>query len=787
MEPEKARDAEAKVKMEFGESGMTTQVSLSPTLGNPTIQQGQTEPADGSPQIQSSLAQTLPPPPSSSSRTIFAALLHLVRTNDRSGLRHLIKSNNKTLVVLRNGKDDSGSGLLAHAVVCGHMDMVALLLKLACDPNSANAYGWTPLTLAAYYGLTDCVGLLLRADTASATGDTGERDRGVGKADERPAFWGGVDGSTPTSPPSISLFHSALSPADPNATTALGFSPLMCAVANGHHDIVRLLCLGGRSGDNSVGTSAPTAGNSRSPPGSRDIDMDNNYIARSADGRGWPVGSLDSHNDPRAGRRLVSSSDQHHHRQTSNSHYHPPHAAINLRQTHGLGLTALMLAAHAGSLSACQFFINLHAEVNAQSKLNGWTPLMYGTAARNASVVRALLDAGADPGIANNSGETALEVAIHCEWAEGVDMLARAVGIDEEVLFRALEGAAGGSSGTSGDHSSLDSSGTSSFAGTVSFGAGGGGGGAGTGFGARALPASSTPLEQPPTPQRSSTSSHDVHTPANPLPIPSRHHRLTSAPPVPPIATNSFPSSQSANSPSLNPVSPVSPTSPSSPHAPRPFRPSAVLHKRRPSAGAFAGWDDTEVEAERSFLAGSGSGAGLGGKRTGSGGLSVGVERTGLLSRLASKFLFRSPRREMSSSPSASSATSSASVTGRHVPDRTTSPTPMTSGSTPVFALSLPAPVISSKNSPPPPFTNPFDTTTPSSTTTYSAATTLAGLAQAQAPNAPVSSFLTRDGSLATLGRLHNSGRPPGVYDDDGGAGGARGIAGWGSTLILLS
>ncbi|KXS20882.1 ankyrin, partial [Gonapodya prolifera JEL478] len=113
--------------------------------------------------------------------------------------------------------------------------------------------------------------------------------------------------------------------ADLNATTAFGFTPLMCAIAQSHLDIAELLCTFG--------------------------------------------------------------------------------ADVNFRETHGIGITALMLAAHCGNLHACTFLLESNAEVNAQCKLNGWTPLMFATAIRSLDIINLLLDRGSDPGIVNNSEE----------------------------------------------------------------------------------------------------------------------------------------------------------------------------------------------------------------------------------------------------------------------------------------------------------------------------------------------------------------------------------------------
>ena len=80
------------------------------------------------------------------------------------------------------------------------------------------------------------------------------------------------------------------------------------------------------------------------------------------------------------------------------------------------GCTPLMLAASGGQLEAVRLLITAGANVNVQDSRTGMTPLIWGVgtmgpARVSLSIVRLLLDTGADPNIQANDGMTALDWA----------------------------------------------------------------------------------------------------------------------------------------------------------------------------------------------------------------------------------------------------------------------------------------------------------------------------------------------------------------------------------------
>src|SRR6185503_11632149 len=81
--------------------------------------------------------------------------------------------------------------------------------------------------------------------------------------------------------------------------------------------------------------------------------------------------------------------------------------------------TALMLAAEYGTPEMIKALIDKGADIDAVDD-NGWTAMMHADEAEN---VRVLLNAGANPAIKNNDGDTALAMAIRYEQEDVVQLL----------------------------------------------------------------------------------------------------------------------------------------------------------------------------------------------------------------------------------------------------------------------------------------------------------------------------------------------------------------------------
>lgn len=84
----------------------------------------------------------------------------------------------------------------------------------------------------------------------------------------------------------------------------------------------------------------------------------------------------------------------------------------NVNEADWSGHTPLMLAAARGHKSAVEFLLAKRADLNASERIDKLTSLMRAVAHGHKDVCEALLTAGADRTIANESGETAAELAL---------------------------------------------------------------------------------------------------------------------------------------------------------------------------------------------------------------------------------------------------------------------------------------------------------------------------------------------------------------------------------------
>jgi ankyrin repeat protein len=90
------------------------------------------------------------------------------------------------------------------------------------------------------------------------------------------------------------------------------------------------------------------------------------------------------------------------------------------------GWTPLHYAATGGHVEVVLLLLEHHAYLDAESP-NGSTPLMMGAMYGNAQTVKVLLDAGADPGLANKSNASALDFAIKANKTDSAALIEAAL------------------------------------------------------------------------------------------------------------------------------------------------------------------------------------------------------------------------------------------------------------------------------------------------------------------------------------------------------------------------
>jgi ankyrin repeat protein len=86
----------------------------------------------------------------------------------------------------------------------------------------------------------------------------------------------------------------------------------------------------------------------------------------------------------------------------------------------GSGLTPLMIACLEANQDMVQLFLKRGAEVNSQSRLNGWTAAMYALCSKSNSQTRIaicnqLLDKGADLQLKSQRGKTVFRIAVEVQ------------------------------------------------------------------------------------------------------------------------------------------------------------------------------------------------------------------------------------------------------------------------------------------------------------------------------------------------------------------------------------
>ena len=288
-------------------------------------------------------------------------IYNAVRTNDISRLKKILDGG-----LTADVKDERGTTPLMYAGSIGSLNAVRLLLAAGADPNAKDGFGVSPLT----YAVRDLakVRLLLEA---------GARASGRSKQ-EQPTLL--VAAANPGSIEIVRLL--VANGADPKERGPFGRNALIVAADANDLEMVGFflekgLEVNATNRTDKLGHTALMAAS-----GQTNADIVRLLLEKGADVNA--ATTADPENTGRRGRGPLALK----------------------------GETALMLAAPYGSPELLRLMLRAGANVNARDG-RGMTPLMLAVAAENQDprVVKMLLDAGAERGVASIAGETAFDWA----------------------------------------------------------------------------------------------------------------------------------------------------------------------------------------------------------------------------------------------------------------------------------------------------------------------------------------------------------------------------------------
>jgi ankyrin repeat protein len=303
------------------------------------------------------------------------------------------------------------------AAMNGNREAVRALLKDGADVNTTQADGMTALHWAAQKGDVELANVLLYASANV-------------KATTR------IGGYTPlliASKNGDAAMIGALTKAgaDPNATTVNGTTPLMLASASGKPAAVTTLLERGAAVNARESVKGETALTFAAAFGradvirvlvahGADVTATTNAVdlagfakeeqERLAAERGNNGGQAGGRGGPQAGGRGGAPQG-------------PQIAGVNRQYNYTElvgswgGLAPMHLAARQGEIESVKALVEAGADLNQRGAGDPVTPLLIATMNGHFDLAKYMLDKGADPNLAQNSGVAPLYAALNCQWA----------------------------------------------------------------------------------------------------------------------------------------------------------------------------------------------------------------------------------------------------------------------------------------------------------------------------------------------------------------------------------
>ena len=298
------------------------------------------------------------------------------------------------------------------AAMQGNKDIVRSLLKDGADVNTTAADGMTALHWAAQKGDVELAKILLYAGAnVRATTRIGGYT---------PLLMASKNGDAPM----IGTLSTA--GADPNGATSNGTTALMLAAAAGKPDAVTMLIEHGANVNAKENARNETALTFAAAYGRADVirvlaahGADVNATTKAVDLSAFAK----EEQEHLAAERGANANAGRGGAPAAGAPQAPQIAGVNRQYNYTElvgywgGLSPLHLAARQGQTAAVQALLDAGADINQRGAGDKVTPIIMATINGHFDLAKALVDQGANPGLAEDNGVTPLYAVLNCQWA----------------------------------------------------------------------------------------------------------------------------------------------------------------------------------------------------------------------------------------------------------------------------------------------------------------------------------------------------------------------------------